>query len=121
MAERVPEPTLNQTFAGRFYTSNAGGFSAKQYADMIMTALFESAKNAPQPLKTQILEFKLEAGNIVFHYVNEAMEDAKRLVGRQYELNEKKKGRLLLPGGLAQHLDQGGVWDEAKAMEPKKD
>jgi len=107
------ESSINPRVAGRFYVGTDGGFNAHQYADMIMTALFESAKHAPQPLKTQILEFKLQALDIVYRHVAEAMADATRRVGRQYELNERKKARLLLPSGMGQRLDQGGVWDEA--------
>lgn len=114
------ESSLNPRIAGRFYVGTDGGFSPQQYTDMIMTALFESAKNAPQPLKTKLLEFKLEAINVIFHYVSEAMADERRRVGREYELQEKsKKGRLLLPGGLAQKLDNGGVWSEAEALTQK--
>jgi len=107
------DSSINPKTAGRFYVGTDGGFNAHQYTDMIMTALFESAKNAPQPLKTQILEFKLRAVDIVYKHVAEAMADATRRVGRQYELQEKKKARLLLPSGMGQKLDEGGVWDEA--------
>ena len=114
------DTSLNTKVAGRFYVGTDGGFGPQQYTDMIMTALFESAKNAPQPIKTRLLEFKLEAINVIFHYVSEAMADERRRVGREYELKEKSKaGRLLLPGGLAQKLDQGGVWSEAEALTQK--
>lgn len=115
------DTSLNTRVAGRFYVGTDGGFTPQQYTDMIMTALFASAKNAPQPLKTRLLEFKLEAINIVFHYVSEAMADERRRVGREYELKEKSKaGRLMLPGGLAQKLDNGGVWSEAEALTEKE-
>ena len=50
-----------------------------------------------------------------YKHVAEAMADATRRVGRQYELQDKKKARLLLPSGMGQKLDEGGVWDEAGA------
>jgi hypothetical protein len=112
------EPSLNPKLAGRFYVGSDGGFSAEQYTDMIMTQLFDSAKDAPQPLKTQILEFKLQAANIIHRYVVEAMADATRRVGRQYELHDKKKARLMLPSGMGERLDQGGIWDEATVPVP---
>lgn len=121
MSERAPESNSPPGIAGRFYVNTDGGFNAAQYTDMIATALFESAKHAPQPLKTQILEWKLSAVNIIHRYVAEAMADAARRIGRQYELKEKEnKGRLMLPGGLSRHLDEGGVWEEAKATESKE-
>lgn len=107
------DSSLNPKFAGRFYVGTDGGFSAQQYTDMIMTALFESAKNAPQPLKTRLLEYKLEAINVIFQYVSEAMADERRRVGREYELQDKKKARVLLPSGMGVRLDEGGVWNEA--------
>ena len=107
------ETSQNVRVAGRFYVGTDGGVNAQQYTDMIMTALFESAKNAPQPLKTRLLEYKLEAIDIIFHYVSEAMADERRRVGRQYELQETAKARLMLPAGYAQRLDEGGVWTEA--------
>ena len=107
------ETSRNPAVAGRFYVGTDGGFSPEQYADMLMTRLFESAKHAPQPLKSLILEWKLRVANEVFGVISEAMADAARRVGRQYELNEKKKARLLLPAGMGERLDQGGVWDES--------
>lgn len=103
----------NVRLAGRFYVSSDAGFNAQQYTDMIMTALFESAKNAPQPYKTRLLEYKLECVDIIFRYVNEAMADERRRVGREYELHDKRKARLLLPSGMGDRLDEGGVWNEA--------
>jgi hypothetical protein len=41
------------------------------------------------------------------------MADERRRVGRQYELQETAKARLMLPAGYAQRLDEGGVWTEA--------
>lgn len=99
--------------AGRFYVNNDGGFTPEQYADMIMTKLFESAKNYPPQIKTKILEAKFEVHKIVLHYVAEAMADERRRIGRLYELNDKTKARLMLPAGYAERLDNGGVWSEA--------
>lgn len=121
MPEKIPETSMNRQFAGRFYTGTDGGFTADQYTDMLMTQLFESAKTAPQPLKTQLLEFKLKYVNIAFRIIREAMADATRRVGRKYELNDHQHGRLMLPGALKQKLDEGGLWSEAQALEPKKD
>lgn len=115
MSERIPESSVPQAVAGRFYVSNDSGFTPAQYTDMIMTGLFESAKHWPQPMKTRLLEAKIEAVNIIQRYVAEAMADATRKVGRHYELHEKKQARLLLPSGMGQRMDNGGVWDEATA------
>jgi len=112
------EASQNPKIAGRFYVGTDGGFSAHQYTDMLMTKLFDSAKTLPQPMKTQILEFKNQYANIIFGVVNEAMADAARRVGRQYELNEKKKARLLLPSGMGDRLDNGGIWDESLPSQP---
>jgi hypothetical protein len=115
--ETTVDSSLNQQVAGRFYVGTDGGFTAQQYTDMIATALFMSAKHAPQPLKTQLLEWKLQAVNIIYQHVAEAMMDERRRVGREYELKEKnKRGRLMLPGALRNHLDEGGIWEEAKAL-----
>jgi len=102
-----------QKIAGRFYVNNDGGFSPEQYADMIMSALFESAKNYPPVIKVRVLEAKLEMQKIILNYVSEAMADERRRIGRQYELHDKKKARLLLPSGMGHQLDEGGVWTEA--------
>lgn len=113
MPEIIPESSLNPGIAGRFYVGTDGGFSAEQYADMCMTAMFENAKHYPQPLKFVVLEKKLEVVNILTRYISEAMADERRRVGREYELHDKKKARLLLPSGIGQKLDEGGVWSEA--------
>jgi hypothetical protein len=113
MSEKIPESSMNPGLAGRFYVGTDGGFSAEQYADMCMTAMFENAKHYPQPLKFVVLEKKLEIVNILTRYISEAMADERRRVGREYELHDKKKARLLLPSGMGQRLDEGGVWSEA--------
>lgn len=115
MTERLPGNPIAPGIAGRFYTSNDSGFTPEQYADMALTAMFDSAKNYPQPLKTRVLEAKLEISRILNNYFAEAMVDAARQIGRQYELQEKTKARLMLPAGYAQRLDEGGVWNEAEA------
>jgi len=102
-----------QKIAGRFYVNNDGGFTPEQYADMILTALFESAKDYPPQIKVRVLEAKLSMQRIIVNYVSEAMADERRRIGRQYELHDKKKARLLLPSGMGQKLDEGGVWNEA--------
>lgn len=99
--------------AGRFYVNNDGGFTPEQYADMIMTKLFESAKDYPPQIKTKILEAKFEVQRIILHYVAEAMADERRRIGRHYELHDKQKARLMLPAGYASKLDEGGIWSEA--------
>lgn len=101
-----------QITAGRFYVNNDGGFTPEQYADMLMTKFFDTAKFLPQPLKSRVLEGKLQLYEIARNIIAEAMVDERRRVGRHYELNDKKKARLLLPAGMGQRLDQGGVWDE---------
>ena len=104
---------MSEQIAGRFYVGTDGGFSPEQYADMILTALFESAKHYPPGLKVKVLEAKLEMQRVIMNYVAEAMADERRRVGRHYELQEKAKARLMLPVGYAQRLDEGGVWTEA--------
>jgi len=115
MPERVPESSLAPGVAGRFYVGTDCGFSAEQYADMAMTAMFENAKHYPLPLKVKVLEAKLEISKILNNYFAEAMADAARRIGRHYELQEKTAARLMLPAGYSQRLDEGGVWQEAEA------
>ena len=99
--------------AGRFYVNNDGGFTPEQYADMAMTRLFSTAKYLPQPLKSQVLEAKLKILQVLVMTFSEAMADERRRIGRHYELRDKKAARLLLPSGMGQRLDDGGVWSES--------
>lgn len=115
MSEALPDNPMAQGVAGRFYVGTDGGFTPEQYADMCMTALFESAKHYPLPLKIKVLEAKIEIAKVLNHYFAEAMADERRRIGRQYELHDKAKARLMLPSGMGQRLDDGGVWDEAVA------
>jgi hypothetical protein len=114
VTEKLPGNPIAPGVAGRFYVGNDTGFTPEQYADMALTAMFESAKNYPLPLKVKVLEAKLEMAKILNNYFAEAMVDAARRIGRQYELQEKTKARLMLPAGYAQRLDEGGVWHEAE-------
>jgi hypothetical protein len=118
VSEQLPDNPLMRGVAGRFYVGSDGGFTPEQYADMCMTALFESAKNYPLPLKLKVLEAKAEMAKVLHHYFAEAMADERRRIGRRYELHDKKQARLMLPSGMGERLDNGGVWDEALAPNP---
>ena len=95
--------------AGRYYIMNDGSFTPEQYADMAMTRLFESAKNLPQPYKTQVLEFKAQFFNVLCHYFSEAMADERRRVATIYELGDTKKARLMLPATHAEGVQLGFI------------
>lgn len=98
---------MTQRVAGRFYVMNDGSFTPEQYTDMVMTRIFESAKNLPQPAKTQVLEFKAKIADVICHYFAEAMADARRQIGKQYEHEDLKKARLMLPATHAESLRMG--------------
>lgn len=98
---------MTHRVAGRFYVMNDGSFTPEQYADMVMTRLFESAKHLPQPIKVQVLEFKAKAVDVLRHYFAEAMADARRQIGKAYEHEDLKKARLMLPATHAESLRMG--------------
>lgn len=85
---------------GRFYVGADDGFTPEQYADMALTRMFESAKDWPQPMKTQALEQKFRVRKILTHFFAEAMADERRRVGIEFEAGRLAKAVDLLPVDL---------------------